>query len=88
MISARQQAARAGARQGVADSSEPAELIELAERKGTQYALDTWLGETLDAVAMAAECAHVPARWRRVWERAYVRACCSSDRRHQAEGLL
>lgn len=83
-ITARRQAERSGARQGLADSSEPAELIDLAER-----ALAVWLGETLDAVSVAAELARVPSRWLRVWERAYVRAAQAADRRHlREEGLL
>lgn len=88
-ITARRQAERSGARQGLADSSEPAELIDLAEREEAERALAVWLGETLDAVSVAAELARVPSRWLRVWERAYVRAAQAADRRHlRGEGLL
>lgn len=88
-ITTRRQALRAGARRGTLDASSADELVDLAEREGVGYALDAWLSETLDAVSVAAELARVPARWRRVWERAYIRAAQASDRRHlRAEGLL
>ena len=88
-ITTRRQALRAGARRGTLDARSADELMDLAEREGGDYALAVWAGETRDAAPYAAEIAAVPMRWRRVWERAYVRAAQASDRRHlRTEGLL